>query len=301
MNSFFWKDEAMNALIQLFHLAFTYPILNVLMELYHLFHDFGFAIVVLTVIVYLLNLPFTLQRVRFVRQQRALQPQLAEIDKQHSGDVLARMAARQEFMRQHGISATPSLGPMLFQMLILSGLFFALNMVLSNATVGTINSIMYPFIARFSQLPDLNLNWFTFFNAALHIALNRADPTHILPILTGIITFIQMRMAQPLAEAKETVVQSTQLFQLLGLLVSIGVTMFFVWQFAAGVALYRLVYLVLTAVQQYFMTGWGSLWRVPALAGTFANASGHVGRETGKRRRARRSARRHGKHFRKRS
>src|SRR5690349_2169542 len=122
----------MNALIQLFHLVFTYPILNVLMELYHLFHDFGFAIVLLTVIVYLLNLPFTLQRVKLARQQRALQSQMDEIDRQHSNDLLARMTARQEFLRQHGISATPSIGPMLFQMLILSGLFFALNMVLSN-------------------------------------------------------------------------------------------------------------------------------------------------------------------------
>jgi YidC/Oxa1 family membrane protein insertase len=190
---------------------------------------------------------------------------------------------------------------MLFQMLVLSGLFFALNMVLSNATLGSINGIMYPFLAHFAQLPDLNLNWFTFLNAGLHIALNRADPTHVLPILTGVITFIQMRMAQPLAETREAVVQSAQLLQLLGLLVSVGMTMFFVWQFAAGVALYRLVYLVLSAVQQYFMTGWGSLWRVPAFAGTVASASGQVEKETGKRRRARKSARRHGKRFRKRS
>jgi len=156
---------------------------------------------------------------------------------------------------------------------------------------------MYPFLTHFSQLPDLNLNWFTFLNAALHISLNRVDPTHILPILTGIITFIQMRMAQPLVETKEAVVQSAQLLQLVGPLIGVGVTMFFVWQFAAGVALYRLVYLVLMAVQQYFMTGWGSLRSVPA----FASASGQVGRETGKRRRARKSARRHGKRVRKRS
>jgi YidC/Oxa1 family membrane protein insertase len=291
----------MNALIQLFHLAFTYPILNVLMELYHLFHDFGFAIVVLTVIVYLLNLPFTLQRIKLARQQRELQPQLAEIDRQHPDDGLARMKARQEFLQQHGISAMPSIGPMLFQMLILSGLFFALNMVLGNATVGTINSIMYPFFTHFSQLPDLNLNWFTFLNAGLHIALNRVDPTHILPILTGVVTFVQMRMAQPLAETKEAVMQSAHLLQLVGPLIGVGVTMFFVWQFAAGVALYRLVYLVLTAVQQYFMTGWGSLWSMPEFASAFASASGQVERETGKRRRARKSARRHGKRFRKRS
>jgi YidC/Oxa1 family membrane protein insertase len=138
-------------------------------------------------------------------------------------------------------------------------------------------------------------------NAGLHIALNQVDPTHILPILTGIVTFVQMRMAQPLAETKEAVMQSAQLLQLVGPLIGVGVTMFFVWQFAAGVALYRLVYLVLTAVQQYFMTGWGSLWSVPAFAGSFASASQQVERETGKRRRARKAARRHGKRFRKRS
>ena len=159
----------------------------------------------------------------------------------------------------------------------------------------------YPALVHCSQLPDFNLNWFTFLNAALHISLNRADPTHILPILTGVITFIQMRMAQPLAEAKEAVVQSTQLLQLVGPLIGVGITMFFVWQFAAGVALYRLVYLVLTAIQQYFMTGWGSLWSVPAFAGPFVGTNGYTGREVRKRRRAGKSARRHGKRFRKRS
>jgi YidC/Oxa1 family membrane protein insertase len=290
----------MSLLIQLFNVAFTYPIVNVLMELYHLLHDFGLSIVLLTVIVYLVTLPFTLRQLKITRARRALQPQLAEIGRRYPNDLLARTAAEQEFLKQHGISTTSSLGPMIFQMLILSGLFFALNMILSHATLGTINGIMYPFLAHLGQLPDLNLNWFTFFNATWRVSLSQADPTHILPVLTGIVTFIQMRMAQPLAETRETVMQTSQMLQLIGPLIGVGITMFFVWQFAAGVALYRLVYLTLTAIQQYFMNGWGSLWVMPSLAGNGASIKPSVTvPSTGKARKRRRgggSARRRGKH-----
>jgi len=88
--------------------------------------------------------------------------------------------------------------------------------------------------------------------------------------------------------------------QLLMLFLMVGVTIFFAWQFAAGVALYRLVSLLLSALQQYFTGGWGSLWVMPhfALAGVTGGAETEAPRRKrrgggpGHRRRNRRPRRR---------
>ncbi len=118
----------------LFQLMFTYPILNALMELYHLLGDFGLSIIVLTCIVYLVTFPFMRQQRKIARAKLALQPQIAEINKIHVNDPLAGAAAQQALYKEHGIPLLPSLLPMIIRGLIFTGLFFALNTVLRNAT-----------------------------------------------------------------------------------------------------------------------------------------------------------------------
>lgn len=256
----------MDLIVHLFNTLFTYPILNALMELYHLLGDFGLSIVALTGIVFLLTFPFTWKQLQLARATQSLQPQMAEINRRHANDPLARTKAQQVLYKEHSISLTSSLGPLLIQGSILSGLFFALNSVLRNGTLGKINRIMYPFLVHFSTLPDLNLTWFTIFNAVWHISLGNPDPTHLLPLLTGLVTFAQMRMAQPIVQTGQTFMQTTQAMQFILLLLSVGITVFFAWQFAAGVALYRLVWLGLSMIQRYFATGWGSLGVMPSFA-----------------------------------
>jgi YidC/Oxa1 family membrane protein insertase len=264
----------MNLLGQLFNIALTYPILNGLLALYHLLGDFGFAVIMLTVIAFLLMLPFLHRQTKALKAQQALQPEIEAIKRSHPNDRLAQTAAQQQLFKERGVPLMPPIIPMLVQGLILSGVFFALNMILRKADLSTLNAILYPFLPHFTSMPDLNLNWFTLFNAAWHISLGLPDPTHILPILAGVVTFIQMRMAQPLnlAETKETMQQASHILQLLMPLLMVGITIFFAWQFAAGVALYRLAYLILSTIRQYFITGWGSLWLLPDFATTSGTA-----------------------------
>ena len=58
--------------------------------------------------------------------------------------------------------------------------------------------------------------------------------------------------------------QVTQIMQFLLPFVMVFVTIFIAWQFAAGLALYRVTSLLLNIIQQYFVTGWGSLLTVPS-------------------------------------
>jgi YidC/Oxa1 family membrane protein insertase len=265
----------MNLITNLFNTLLTYPIFNALMELYHLLGDLGLSIVTLTAIVFLATFPFTWKQLTTTKAIQALQPQLVELKRRHANNPMDRAEAEQALYKDQGISLSSSFGPLLIQSAVLSGLFFALNSVLRNSTLSTINRIMYPFLAHFSTMPDLNLTWFTVFDALWHISLGYPDPTHILPLLTGLLTFMQMRMAHPITQASQTIMQATQAMQFIMLLFSVAITIYFAWQFAAGVALYRLVWLALSMIQRYFVTGWGSLWIMPGLATSGpGNASG---------------------------
>jgi YidC/Oxa1 family membrane protein insertase len=247
----------------IFFVIITQPILNGLMLLYHLFGDFGLSIVVLTLIIKLILFPLTLQQLKSMKATQALQPKMAEIRQKYKNDQKAQMASMQALYKEYGIHPASGCLPLLIQLPVLYGLFFALEAVLRNANLHTLNSELYSFVAPFTTFPDINLRWFTFINPHWYFSLGQPDPTHILPILAGIATFIQLRMSQARqvgnAPANDPTTQSMKMMQYVMPLV----TVFIGWTFAAGLALYWTVSYVFQAVQQYFVTGWGSLLIAP--------------------------------------
>ncbi len=255
----------MSLISNFFNVIITYPIFNVLMLLYHLFGDFALSIIVLTIAITVMLLPLTLRQLRSAKAMLALQPEIAEIRKRYPQDLKAQLEAKQELYKQYGISSAASYLPLLIQIPIFIGLYSALNIVLNHASLAHLNSIMYPFLPQLSSVPNIGLNWFTILNSAWHISLGLPDPTHILPILAGVVTFVQMRMSQPhaIAEIKDATMQLTQLMQFIMPLIMVLITIFIGWQLAAGLALYRTTSLLLNMIQQYFVTGRGSLFAVP--------------------------------------
>jgi len=248
-----------------FNIIFTFPIFNVLMVLYRIIGDFGLSIIVLTLVIKLILFPLTLKQLKSMKATQALQPQMAEIRKKYAKDQLAQSRATQELYKEYGISPLAgSCLPLLVQMPVLFGLFYALSEVLRNAhTVGDINKLLYPFIPAFSHFPNINLTWFTFINHSWQISLGVADPTHILPVLAAIATFVQVRMSQPktMATATDAMSQQMKIMQF----ISPVMVLFFGWNYAAGLALYWTVSSVFAMFQQYFVTGWGSLLVAPNL------------------------------------
>ncbi|MBO0779563.1 MAG: YidC/Oxa1 family membrane protein insertase, partial [Ktedonobacteraceae bacterium] len=155
-----------------FFVIFTQPIYNGLMALFQLFGDFGLAIIVLTLVIKLILFPLTLQQLKSMKANQALQPHMAEVRKKHANDKQAQALAMQALYKEYGINPLGGCLPMLVQLPVLYGLFYALNEVLRNAhTVVQVNQHLYPFIPHFTTFPDINLNWFTIFNAGWHISL----------------------------------------------------------------------------------------------------------------------------------
>ena len=261
----------------LFNLIFTFPIFNGLVVLYHLFGDFALSIVVLTLIIKLVLFPLTLQQLKSMKANQQLQPMMQEIRKKYANDQQAQMKATQALYKEYGVSPLSGCLPLVIQLPVLYGLYYALSTVVRTSNLSEVNAHIYPFIAHFTKFPDLTFRWFewlSFLNPllGLHLSwtfpLNYPDPSHVLPIIAGLATFVQLRMSQPnqaaaAANAKasskpgqpDPTAQTMKTMQYIMPLF----TVFIGWSFPAGLALYWTISSLFQAVQQYFVTGWGSL------------------------------------------
>lgn len=255
------------------NVVFTQPIFNALMLLYHLFGDFGVSIIVLTLALRLILFPLTLKQLQSTKATQQLQPRMAELRKKYANDQQMQAKAMQELYKEYGINPMAGCLPLLIQMPILYGLFYALRAVLNDAILKTesarltaLNGFIYPFLPHFSHFVNTNLTWFTFINHNWYIPLGNPDPTHILPVLAAAATFVQMRMsmahqAQNPNAPKATDAMSQQMRMMQYLMPAI--TLFFGWSFPAGLALYWTTSSIFGMVQQYFVTGWGALLDTP--------------------------------------
>ncbi|GER88127.1 hypothetical protein KDW_22890 [Dictyobacter vulcani] len=261
----------------LFNIIFTFPIFNGLIALYHLFGDFGLSIVVLTLIIKLILFPLTLQQLKSTKATQALQPHMKEIREKYAKDQQAQAAALQTLYKEYGVNPLAGCLPLLVQLPVLYGLYFALSNGLKTNKVSDINAHLYPFVPHFTKFPNLGLDWFawlSFLNPILHVnwswimMLNAPDPSHVLPILAGLATFVSLRMSQPkpvVTNGKPAAVDPTQQSMKMMQYIMPFFTVFIGWNFAAGLALYWTISSLFQAVQQYFVTGWGALLTTPSL------------------------------------
>lgn len=134
------------------------PMLSMLKALKNQFGDYGIAIILLTVLLNLLLLPFRLKGERSMRQQAEFQKKLAYIRQKYKHDKSALEAASAELMQKHGLGGIAGCLPMFMNI----PFFVALSRVLSGS--------FELYGASFLWLPDLSA----------------VDPYYVLGVLTGI-------------------------------------------------------------------------------------------------------------------
>jgi YidC/Oxa1 family membrane protein insertase len=161
-----------------------------------------------------------------------LAPRIKEIQKKYGAD---RQKASQEtfaLYQQHGVNPMSGCLPMLIQIPIFFGLY---------------RSIVNLNESRVGHWTDGFL-WMD--------SLNDADPWKILPIAAGLFQFVQSRMMRP-ANQKITDPQQQIMNTMMNFMPLMVVL--FGWNFAAGPVLYWATQSIYSVVQQWFITGWGSL------------------------------------------
>jgi YidC/Oxa1 family membrane protein insertase len=261
----------------IFHAVFYLPIFNVLMLLYQGVHAvapglpaFAIAIFLLTVIIRLCLFPLTRKQLQSSRAMQVLQPEVKRLQAQYKNDPQGLMKAQQALYREHGVSMYGGCLPLLIQMPFLYGLYYSLYTALLAPKPG--GHTLPPALVPPAMLHQINQDIYSFLpHLTLHTLpattflwtnLATPDPLKILPILAGVLTFIQLRMAQPVRKATPPGQKADATMQTMSSMQYIMplITVFIGLSFPSGLAFYWCISTGFSAVQQYFLTGWGSMF-----------------------------------------
>ena len=248
------------------------PLVNALMFLYEiLFHNFGWAIIVLTAIIRSVLIPLTLPSMRAAQKIKELAPEIAKLKKKYANDKQQLAKAQMELYRQHGANPAAGCLPQIVQLIILIALYQAFINVLrvNGDVIEKLNQVLYPSL-KLAEGAIINTNF-------AYLDLTKPDLFRLpglafpLPglflIIAALTQFLSSKMMQPaVAQAKKdagkteskaddmvTNMQSQMLYLFPLMTIFIG------YSFPSGLILYWFVFSLFTAIQQYFISGWGGL------------------------------------------
>ena len=203
----------------------------------------GWAIVILTIIIKLLLVPLTLSSLRSAKRMQELQPMLKDLQRKYGDDRQLLSAETMKLYQEHKVNPFGSCLPILLQMPIFFGLYYAILNISSDPKYADAG-----FSTSLAWIPNLA----------------QPDPIYLLPIIVTVTQFIQQRMAMPQKVPGQQLdpqqQMMNQMLQFMPLMVG-----FFAWSFAAGPVIYWITQNVFSAVQQYFITGFGSLRDLPGM------------------------------------
>ena len=200
----------------------------------------GLSIVLFTLIVKTILLPLTVKAVRSTMAMQELQPKIKDLQKRYGKD---RQRISQETLKlysDHGVNPASGCLPMLAQMPVFFALFFAIR----DLSTGREDQ----FAEGFLWIQDLGSadHWDLLFIPVVPIA-----------ILAGVFQFIQMRMSRPAHQGKIRDPQQAMMQGMMNFMPLMVVI--FGWNFPAGVVMYWAIQSLYSVIQQWFITGWGSL------------------------------------------
>lgn len=191
------------------------PILYLLKFFYGLIHNYGIAIILLTIFVKLLLHPINVKSLKSMKAMQTLQPRLKEIQKKYAGDKQKINAETMQLFKSHKVNPMGGCLPMLLQFPI----YIALYKVLWNS----IELYHAPFF------------WF-------YKDLSAPDPYFITPILLGIFMVAQQKLTP------QTSADPAQQKMMMLMPVMFSLFMLFL---PSGLVVYILVNTVMSVTQQY--------------------------------------------------
>jgi len=236
----------LDALLPVWNPFLVWPIEHALLALTALTTSAGIAIIIFTVAVRTVMLPLSIIQIRSQKAMMALQPQIRELQRRHSGDRARLGQEQMRLYRESGVNPAAGCLPLVLQMPI----WFALYSALLN--LGNVEAGAEEFQASFLWIPNLA----------------HSDPFYILPVLTGITQWVVQKMSVlPTADPQQQ--QMNRMMEFMPI-------MFFVFalQVASGLTLYWVISNVYSFFQQYFTVGWGSLPFLGARAAAVQTSNG---------------------------
>lgn len=197
------------------------PLLWLLLRFQSFLGNWGLAIVLLTIIVKLLTLPFVTKSMRSMKTMSLLAPQLKALNEKYKGDKQRLQLETMALYKQYGVNPLTGCLPMFLQMPI----WIALYRMLSNA------GELYHQAFIPGWIDDLTA----------------ADPHYVLPVVLCIAMFAQARLTPTNPDPAQKTQQRMMQY---GMPLGFGVMSF--W-FPSGLTLYIFTNTLLTAVQSIWL------------------------------------------------
>ena len=193
------------------------PIFWLLDFIHGIIGNWGWSIVVLTLIIKLIFFPLSAASYRSMARMRAVAPKLQALKEQHGDDRQKMSQAMMELYKKEKINPLGGCLPILVQMPVFLALYWVL--------LESVEMRQAPWIL-----------WIT--------DLSITDPYFILPIIMGVTMFIQQQLNPTPPDPMQARVMK---------LLPIIFTFFFLW-FPAGLVLYWVVNNILSIAQQWYIT-----------------------------------------------
>lgn len=231
------------------------PLLKVLLFLTNLVQgNFGFAIILLTILIRAALIPLSLPAMRSANKMKSLKPLLDELKKKHAKDKKLLQQKQLELYKEHGVNPAAGCLPTLVQFAILIALYRVFINFLENNGVDSISFSM-------------NFFW---------LDLSKPDNFYILPVIAGASQLILSKMlmgarehhskkdlkvkAQKKEKDSEGSMQDmAEAMQQQMLYVMPVMTVLIALRLPSGLAVYWVTTTLFSLVQQYFVSGAGGL------------------------------------------
>jgi YidC/Oxa1 family membrane protein insertase len=196
---------------------------------------------------------------------QAIQPKIKEIQRQYGKDRAKQQEETMKLYQEYGINPAAGCFPMLVQLPIFIGLYSALQFTLSAFTGDAAHIASQEAILRGILFNDAWVPYANFSSGFLWVPnLAAADPLFIWPVLSGLFQFIQSRMAMPHRDPNQPMDPQQRMMN--GMMQFMPIYIVFISAgFPAGTVIYWAFSSLFGAVQQYFITGFGSLPDLPGL------------------------------------
>lgn len=210
----------------------------------------GIAIILFTILTRLLILPLTIKQLQSSRKMQALQPAMAELRRKYGKDQQRVTEEMTKLYRENKVNPAGSCLPLLIQLPIFLGVWQAVYRLLNASSVT-------------ETFLGVNLGQAAWQNGQFH-----GLQYLVLPVLSVLLQLMVSVMAQPKIQDPQQKAMS-QAMLLMPLVFG-----YISFTFNQGAVLYWVTGSLFAVVQQFFISGWGSLTNylpfLPERQGAFA-------------------------------
>jgi YidC/Oxa1 family membrane protein insertase len=204
-------------------LAFSW----LLRALHSLIPNYGVGIILLTILVRAVTTPLTMKQMRSMERMRALQPKLQELRERFPDDRQKQSEEMMKLYRREGVNPLGGCLPMLLQLPVFIGLFYALR--------SSIDLRQAPFVGWIDDLsaPD-----------TLFVIPGLRIPFRVLPIVMGATMVLQQKITPMQVDPAQA--------RMMMIVMPVMMTVLF-YQFPSGLVLYWMVSNVLAIAHQLWV------------------------------------------------